>query len=445
MIFKKYLLIKQIHKNLEVKEGKKMWDFLLSLGEKAIDKLISLRVKPTVVIEDFRIESGDEENKIIHFFALISNNGDKALSLSKKHLLFFSGREEVANIDTTRYEIIKRKDSFDELNVLTPIDDIITISAGETKKIKIIDQIKTDKEITKVIFTYYTGRKIYEQSLPVPVADNKSNSNISGSSDEQDAESDISVIKRGIRFINKNVAAFTWISTVLIAIFTAILKFSQYAFEAGKVHYLKIDSSAIEINNNTLYGLLLAIVLGTLFLLITLIPFLIHKTELNKIVKISVQIGIFVIFGFVISVACDVTELMDLSIKSNYVILFIAVLVTYFLFFAPSLIFCFAFRKKRKKHVPKEQSLKAALVFLAIWVVGTFGYTYLMGTFSAINQTEYRVTQGGYAVVYENKDLYYLSEYNIKDGQIICDHTKQKIMKKQDNIDFIVLTEKTEQ
>ena len=72
----------------EVKEGKKMWDFLLSLGEKAIDKLISLRVKPTVVIEDFRIESGDEENKIIHFFALISNNGDKALSLSKKHLAF---------------------------------------------------------------------------------------------------------------------------------------------------------------------------------------------------------------------------------------------------------------------------------------------------------------------------------------------------------------------
>ena len=421
-----------------------MWDFLLSLGEKVIDKLISLRVKPTVVIEDFRIESEDAENKIIHFFALISNNGDKAFSLSKKHLLFFSGREEIANIDTTRYEIVKRKDSFDELNVLTPIDDIITISAGETKKIKIIDQIKTDKKITKVIFTYYTGRKTYEQSLPVPVVDNKSNSNISVSSDEQDAESDISVIKRGIRFINKNVAAFTWISTVLIAIFTAVLKFSQYAFEAGKINCLKIDPSAIEINSNTIYELLLSIVLGAVLLLVTLIPFLIHKTGWKTILKVFAQIGVFVIFGLFISLACNVNELIDLGKKSNHVILFIAILLTYLLFFAPSFIFGVSFRKKRKKHAPKEQSFKSALVFLVIWIVGTFGYTYLMGTFSAINQTEYRVTQDGYAVVYENKDLYYLSEYKIKDGQIICDHTKQKVMKKQDNIDFIVLTEKTE-
>lgn len=422
-----------------------MWDFFLSLGEKIIDRLVSLRVKPTVVIEDFRIEPEKAENQIIHFSALISNNGDKALSLSKKHLLFFSGREEIANIDTTRYEIVKKQGAFDELNVLTPIDDIITISAGETKKIKIIDQIKNDKKITKVIFTYYTGRKTYEHSLSVPVVYDKSKNNISDGSDEQDVESDVSVIKRGIRFINKNVAAFTWISTVSVAIFTAVLKFSQYAFEAGKVKCLKIDPSAIEINSNTLYGLLLSIVLGTLLLLVTLIPFLIHKTGWKTITKILAQIGVFGIFGVIISIACNITELMDLSKKSNYVVLFIAVLLTYLLFFAPSFIFGISFRKKRKKHVPKEQNIKAAFVFLLLWVIIAFGYTYAMGAFSVINQTEYRVTQDGYAVVYENKDSYYLSEYKITNGQIICDHTKQKVIKKQDSIDFIVISEKPEQ
>ena len=318
------------------------------------------------------------------------------------------------------------------MNVLAPIDDIVTIPAGETRKIKIIDQIKTDKEITKVVFTYYTGRKTYEQDLPVSMVEEKSK--------EQDVEPDISIIKRGIRFINKNVAAFTWISTVLVAISTAVLKFGQYAFEAGKVYYLNINPTAIEVNSNTIYSLLLAIVLGTLFLLITLIPLLIHKTQMNRIVKFLIQFGVFVVFGLVICIASNVTELIDLSIKSNCVILFIAVLITYVLFFAPSFIFGFAFRKKRKKSVPKEQSFKAALVFLVIWAVGAFGYTYLMGTFSAINQTEYRITQDEYAVVYENKDTYYLSKYTFKDNKVVCDHTKQKIIKKQDSIDFDVIS-----
>lgn len=419
-----------------------MWDFFLSLVEKIIDKLVAFRVKPTVVIEDFRIESENAENKIINFSVLISNNGDKTFSISKKHLVFFSGKEEIANIDITLNEIVKKQDAFDELKVLTPIDDIITIPSGETKKIKIVDQIKTDKEITKAIFTYYTGRKTYEYRLPISIIKNKmSNENIDNS-EKQDIESDINIIKRGIRFINQNAAAFTWISTVLVAIFTAVLKFSQYAYEAGKVSRLKIDPSAIEINSNTIYGLLLSLVLGALFLLVTLIPYLIHISAWKKIFKILSQIGVFGIFGTVMGIVCNFAGLLDMSNIISYVIIFIVVSLTYLLFFAPSFIFGIAFRKKRKKHVPKEQSFKSAIVFLLLWVGFTFSYTYAMGAFSVVNQTEYHITQDGYAVVYENKDLYYLSEYKVIDGKIICDHTKQKVIKKQDNIDFIVLSEK---
>lgn len=422
-----------------------MWSFFLSLGEKLIDRLISLRVKPTVLIDDFRIESENTENKIIHFSALISNNGDKTLSVSQKHLIFYSGKEVVADIDTTRYEIIKKQDGFDDLNILSPIDDIITISPGETKKIKIVDQIKTDKTITKVVFTYYTGRKNYKQDLSFDKAGDQTNSNNVDTSKENDT-SDIDIIKRAIRFINENIKAFTWISTVLVAIFTAVLKFSQYAFEAGKVKWLKIDPAAIEINSNTLYGMLLSIVLGVLLLLITLIPFIVHKTEFkNLFIKALAQIGVFLGFGIAISVMCNVTELLDLSNKNNYIVWFVAVFITYVLFFAPSLIFGIAFRKKRKKTVPKEQSFKAAIVFLVLWVVFSFGYTYAMGILSVCKQTEYRVTQDGYAVVYENNQMYYLSKYEIEEGKIICDHTKQKAIKKQDNIEFNVISEKTEQ
>ncbi|MCH5192025.1 MAG: hypothetical protein J1F23_07655 [Oscillospiraceae bacterium] len=421
-----------------------MWNFILSLGEKIIDKLISLRVKPTVVVDDFRIEHESNENKIIHFSVLVSNNGDKTISISKKFLLFFNGKEEIAKIDTTRYEIVRKRDAFDELNILTPIDDIITLPAGETKKIKIIDRIATKKEITEVIFTYYTGRKTYKHILPIPIIENKMNKDNDGNLGKQDAESDINIIKNGIRFINKNIAAFTWISTVLVAIFTAVLKFSQYAFEAGKVHCLKIDPSAIEINSNTIYGILLSIVLGALLLLVTLIPYLIHKSSWKKIFKIFSQIGIFGIFGLVIGFAYNLAEFLDMSNISSFIILFIALSLAYLLFFAPSFIFGITFRKKRKKHVSKEQSLKSAIVFLLLWVVFTFGYTYVMGVFSVVNQSEYHVTSDGYAVVYENKDLYYLSEYKVIDGNIICDHTKQKVIKKQDSIDFIVLSEKNE-
>ena len=422
-----------------------MWDFFLSLGEKIIDKLVSLRVKPTVAVDDFRIESESNKNKVVHFSVLVSNNGDKPISLSKKFLVFFNGKEEIAKIDTTRCEIVKKRDAFDELNVLTPIDDIITISAGETRRIKITDRIQTDKRITEVIFTYYTGRKTYEHSLPISIIESKMNDDNDGDSRKQDVETDISVIKHVIRFINKNIAAFTWISAALVAIFTAVLKFSQYAFEAGKVNCLKIDPSAIEINSNTIYGLLLSIVLGTLFLLVTLIPYLIHKSAWKKILKVFSQIGVFGIFGTVIGFVYNFAGLLDMGNISSYIILFISVSLTYFMFFAPSFIFGIAFRKNRKKHVPKEQSLKVAITFLLLWVVFTFGYTYAMGAFSAINQTEYHVTQDGYAVVYETKDSYYLSEYKIIDGKIICDNTKQKIIKKQDSIDFIVLSEKNRQ
>lgn len=421
-----------------------MWSFFLSLGEKIIDKLVSLRVKPTVMIDDFRIEHEDDENQIIHFSALISNNGDKALSLSNKYLIFFSGKEEIARVDTTRYQIVKKRDAIDELNVLAPIDDIITISAGETRNIKIIDRIKADKEITKVVFTYYTGRRTYVNNLPVSIIDNKNNDDNRNCSAEQEGEFDVNIIKRGIKFVNKNVAAFTWISTVLVAICTAVLKFSQYAFEAGKVNYLKIDSSAIEINNNTLYGLLLSIVLSVIFLMVTLIPFLIHKSSCKTFIKIIAQLVIFGVFGAIICIVCNVTELLDLSNKNNYLVLFIAVSMTYLLFFAPSFIFGISFRKKRKKYVPKEQSLKSAIVFMLLWVVFAFGYTYAIGAFSVANQTEYRVTEDGYAVVYENKDLYYLSKYEVTDGEISCDHTKQKVIRKQDSIEFIVLNEKQE-
>lgn len=143
-----------------------MFGFLLSLLEKLLDWLISLRVKPTVRIVEFSIDSAFSEKKQrIKFAAIISNNSSRNMSISEKYLNFYQGKELLKRISVTKYEIIRKKDGLDELNILMPIDEIILLNAGESKKVSIVNEIENFNFVSKIIFTYYTGRKIYRVNL----------------------------------------------------------------------------------------------------------------------------------------------------------------------------------------------------------------------------------------------------------------------------------------
>jgi len=143
-----------------------MLDVCVSLIEKIIDWLISLRVKPTIKVIKFTLKNSSVDNKQrVSFEAIVSNNSNKCMSISEKYLCFYRGKEELNKISVTRYEIVRKRDGFDELNILTPIDDIITLQPGESKKIWIIDEKENLSLATNIIFTYYTGRRTYKFKL----------------------------------------------------------------------------------------------------------------------------------------------------------------------------------------------------------------------------------------------------------------------------------------
>lgn len=95
------------------------------------------------------------------FSAIISNNSNKDMSISEKYLCFYLGKNQFQRIPVTKYEMVQKNDGFDKLNILTPVDDIITLHAGEPKKISILDEKTNLNAATKIIFNYYTGRRMY--------------------------------------------------------------------------------------------------------------------------------------------------------------------------------------------------------------------------------------------------------------------------------------------
>lgn len=144
-------------------------DFLLSILEKVLDWLISLRIKPKIKVVKFSITDVlySDKKQHVSFAAIISNNSNKNMSISEKYLCFYHGKEQIQKIPVTKYEIVRKHDGFDELNILTPIDEIIMLNAGESKKVSIIDEKENLNTADKIIFTYYTGRRTYYFKLKV--------------------------------------------------------------------------------------------------------------------------------------------------------------------------------------------------------------------------------------------------------------------------------------
>lgn len=145
-----------------------MMDFLLTIVEKILDWLISLSIKPKIKIINISIGDVPYSNKKhVSFEAIISNNSNRSMSVSEKYLRFYNGKKEFKKIPVTKYQIVRIRDGFDEWNSLTPIDDIILLNPGESKKVSIIDEMDNPKTPFNIFFTYYTGRRTYYHSLNI--------------------------------------------------------------------------------------------------------------------------------------------------------------------------------------------------------------------------------------------------------------------------------------
>lgn len=89
------------------------------------------------------------------------------MSISKKNLFLYNKKTLIGKIEIVKYEIVRKNDGFDTLNILTPIDEIIYLQPGETKRISIFKEIENSHEATRIIFSYYNGMKSIEYKIPM--------------------------------------------------------------------------------------------------------------------------------------------------------------------------------------------------------------------------------------------------------------------------------------
>ena len=105
-------------------------------------------------------EKGDVSG--IRFRVVLENSSNKTLSVHSKYLHFLKDGKEFDKTEVTRYEVHTRKDAVDTLNVLVPVNNIITLKPGHAEAVGIIIDCKERIDAEKVIFSCIADQKCYE-------------------------------------------------------------------------------------------------------------------------------------------------------------------------------------------------------------------------------------------------------------------------------------------
>ena len=415
-----------------------MWEFLGSIIGRLMDWLMAIHIRPSIKVTQFNIDVINDKKKSISFSAFISNNTNKTFSVSQKNLVFFNGKRELVKVDVTRYEIIKRKDVFDEFNVLSPVDDIIILQPGETKEIKIHGHEIEVATITKVVFSCFTGRKYYHFPVKIPsqnIVDDKGTSEILN---EQEKHVIINKMKEEIELLNKNLGAVTWISTVAIAVVATWAKFMWYVYQRGKLFYWGINPTAISIVDDiTLYNIFLLFIFGGVIIGMMLIPLVIIKSKMKIIRKIVTIIAVFLAFSSFMFISTGMKSLVEQNGVGGMVSAGIVLLIAFLCFFSPSWAIAFTMPRQKDSSTSTHKSSIIELMFiLGVCLTLMTAYSGWIGYNSEKEKKEFRITGESYAILYETNDYYYLAEYDKEDKRLKKEH---QIIVKKENIDYFIV------
>lgn len=262
---------------------------------------------------------------------------------------------------------------------------------------------------------------------------------------EDEIEGDLfKTIVKVVEIINKNTGAITWISTVILAVTAAVLKFMWYVSKRGELYYWNIDSSVISLFDNfTLYNIVLLCVMCLFVLLLLCLPAIIVKSKIKMSKKI-IYLSLFFI-GFVLFMLYK-TRLYVL-VNSFGVIALLIILVVFsivvFILFAPSWFIIYETRREKKKiEDSKDSKVNIVLLGLMSLVILTL-YFWLVGYTNACYQTKIRLTEDGYVIIYEAGSCYYLAEYD-EDAKEIQKEKQVIVQKENVKFEYIDLAESEE-
>lgn len=167
---------------------------------------------------------------------------------------------------------------------------------------------------------------------------------------------------------------------------------------------------------------------------IMLIPLLIIKLEKKIWKRIIEFVVLFLVFSIIIFKKTGMQSIIEENGIIGIIASGIVIFISFICFFSLSITCGITISLPRnKRERDKNTSFKAFVIYMAVWLVIMTLYAGFMGYMNAKCQNNFRITSGGYAIIYETNDYYYLAEYDSENNFVNKSH---QIIVKKENIEY---------
>lgn len=241
------------------------------------------------------------------------------------------------------------------------------------------------------------------------------------------------ITRRVKKYLKKNLSVITWITTAFIAVAVAILKFIRFVSESGRLGYWRISPAIINVaGDNVLYDIIVTTVFAAVATGLFLIPYFIIKSKMKKGIKGAIFGAIILVLSMIMFFGSNASEIIQSSLLIGIIAFLFVDVIFLLVCFSPTITVLLITKpvKGDLKQLTKKRAVGVVIALSIICIV----YFYLSAYYSAMTETNYRITEDGYAIIYETDDLYYLAKYDEKNKIILKEH--QKVIEKTD-VDYV--------
>ena len=226
----------------------------------------------------------------------------------------------------------------------------------------------------------------------------------------------------------KNLGVITWLTTLFTTFSVAYLKLIRYVSESGKLAYWNLPVSVIDISgDNVVYDIIMSVVFASVLVIFLLVPFLVIKSKLNRLYKVIINLLIAAIISTSMFFSGNTKDIVLSNGLSGILAFALTDILFLGIFFGPSILFWTATLPPKQSKVITKKMIVPLIVFFLIFNLVYFNITSYC---SEAKETLYRITNDGYAIIYETDEHYYLAKYNIESK--IIDKSIQKTIAKTD-------------
>lgn len=399
-----------------------------SLKVRSFKKWLRIRRRrPSIEVITFDFEKSPDKQYSINLNVLVSNNTKKTISISEKYLYLYDRTMEVEKICLVESKQ-KRKGKQE-----SP-DDTITLKPGESMNVYIEKYVIEQKPIDKAKFKCLIGKRSRVVQIKISKALHQKNEELIDTMNELENQLFCERLNGKIETLNKNIGAITWITTAILAVTAAGLKFLWYVYQIGQLSYWKIEASAISIvDDKSLYYIFMLLMFALLMLGIMLIPYMIINSKAKILIKVVGMLIVFVASSYFV---IKMSGLESIIKEYGFGGFIIAVILTFFvcvLFFLPGYLLGTAIDPRKTAKNPAPQKFGNTWIWLIVWMIIMTIYSYLTGAFEAESQTSFRITNEGYAIIFETNEYYYLAEYDKDKKEVNREH---HIVVEKGNIEY---------